>query len=117
LIDNDFIIGVISSGGSKILRKHLQDLNIPFIYLGVQNKVEVYQEIKTSLSLEDHHFSHMGDGPLDAELFSKVGFSISVPNAPFDIKSQALYCTQSEGGWGAVAEVAKLILYYQRGYH
>ena len=117
MIQKEFIIGIISSGETKLLRKTLDDIKVPFIYLGVRDKVAAYEEMKMALNLEPHQFAHMGDGPLDAALFEKVGFSISVPNAPVEIQKKALYCTQKEGGWGAVEEICHLILHYQRGYH
>ncbi len=117
MIQKDFIIGIISSGDSKVLRKTLESIKVPFIYLGVQNKVAAYEEMKSALMLESHEFAHMGDGPLDSDLFEKVGFSVSVPNAPVSVQKKALYCTQKEGGWGAVSEFCHLILHYQRGYH
>jgi 3-deoxy-D-manno-octulosonate 8-phosphate phosphatase (KDO 8-P phosphatase) len=117
MMQKDFIIGIISSGETKLLRKICEDMKIPFIYLGVRNKIAVFEEMQSALNLKSSQFSHMGDGPLDADLFEKVGFSISVPNAPIDIQKKSLYCTRKEGGWGAVAEVCQLILHYQRGYH
>ncbi len=117
MMQKDFIIGIISSGETKLLQKICNHMKIPFIYLGVRNKVAVFEEIQSALNLKSSEFAHMGDGALDAALFEKVGFSISVPNAPIDIQKKALYCTKKEGGWGAVAEACRLILHYQRGYH
>jgi len=117
MLQKEFIIGIISSGETKLLRKICQDMKIPFIYLGVRDKVAAFEEMRAALNFKPENFSHMGDGPLDADLFEKVGFSISVPNASIDIQKKALYCTKKEGGWGAVSEACQLILHYQRGYH
>lgn len=117
MIHRDFIIGVISSGETKLLRKNLQDMKIPFIYLGIQNKLIPFEEMQRALHLNLSQFAHMGDGEKDLPLFERVGFSISVPNAPIAIQKKASYCTTREGGWGAVAEACALIAHYQRSYH
>ncbi|MBM4223110.1 MAG: phenylphosphate carboxylase subunit delta [Gammaproteobacteria bacterium] len=117
LINQGFIVGIISSSESKLLQHLLQELHIPFIYLGAKDKRIGYEEIKQAMNLTDMECAHMGDGERDIPLLEKVGLAITVPHASSVIKEKSHYCTSHDGGWGAVGEVAYLMRRYQRELH
>ena len=52
----------------------------------------------------------MGDDIIDIPILEKVGFAVSVPNAPEYIASYAHYITKSSGGKGAVREVIDMLI-------
>lgn len=117
LIKEGFIVGVISSGRSSLMKKNLLDLGVKWIYMGADLKVDAYEEIKSLCHLTDQQCAHMGDGLADLPVFEKVGFSVTVPHACPSIKKAADYCTKKQGAWGAAGEFVDLIFYYQRGCH
>lgn len=117
LIDAGFIVAVISSGRSSLMKKNLLDIGIKWVYMGAYFKIEPYEEIKSLCGLTDSECAHMGDGPADVPLFEKVGFAVTVPHAELSLHHKAHYCTTAQGAWGAVREFADLIFYYQRRCH
>ena len=52
----------------------------------------------------------MGDDIIDIPILEKVGFAVSVPNAPDYFASYAHLITKNTGGKGAVREVIDLII-------
>ena len=52
----------------------------------------------------------MGDDIIDIPILEKVGFAVSVPNAPEYVSSYAHFITKNTGGKGAVREVIDLII-------
>jgi 3-deoxy-D-manno-octulosonate 8-phosphate phosphatase (KDO 8-P phosphatase) len=101
-------VGIIS--GKK------SDLNIQYAYLGNDDKLPAYEELKQKLHLQDQDIAYMGDDLPDLPLLRRTGFSITVPNAPAIIKQYADYITQSKAGYGAVREVCELIMQAQGQY-
>jgi 3-deoxy-D-manno-octulosonate 8-phosphate phosphatase (KDO 8-P phosphatase) len=51
----------------------------------------------------------MGDELFDIPVIEKVGFSATVPHAVDPVKERVHYVTKTQGGWGAVREVADAI--------
>lgn len=52
----------------------------------------------------------MGDDVMDLPVMLRVGFAISVPNAPQVVRDRAHYVTEREGGHGAVREACELLM-------
>lgn len=117
LINEGFIVAVISSGRSSLIKKNLQDLGVKWIYMGCSIKLTAYEELLELCGLSDKECAHMGDGSADIPLFERASIAVTVPHAPPEVRLKAHYCTQAQGAWGAVKEFVDLILFYQRGCH
>lgn len=105
-------IGIITKSRNTFLRSILLNLGIQYLYMGMNDKLFAYEELKYILSLNDNEYCHMGDGEADLPLLKRANFSITVPKAPVIIKKNVDYCTVAEGGWGAVQEVSTLLTHY-----
>lgn len=110
-------VAIISAKKSPAVLKRMNDLHIEHVYLGHEKKVSAYNELKAHLKLEDSQIAYMGDDLPDLPVLLKVGFAITVPNAPDVIQQKVDYITQKKGGHGAVREVSELILKTQNQYH
>jgi 3-deoxy-D-manno-octulosonate 8-phosphate phosphatase (KDO 8-P phosphatase) len=102
-------IAVISGGDSRDVRVRMEFLKIPHVYLGDENKLIALDKIQKSTGLPLEKMAFMGDELFDIPVIEKVGFSATVPHAPAAVKSRVHYVTETEGGWGAVREVADAI--------
>ena len=109
-------IAVISGKNSSSVEKRLQDLNIEHIYLGHEDKLPIYENLKQTLQLQDHEIAYMGDDLPDLPLLIRAGFSATVTNAPEIIKQYVNFITDNKPGQGAVREVCELIMKTQNSY-
>lgn len=109
-------VAIISSKKSIAVEKRMQDLRVEHVYLGYEDKVPPYEELKEQLQLEDHDIAYMGDDLPDLPLLQRVGLSITVPQAPDIIKQHADIITTKKAGKGAVREISELILSAQGRY-
>jgi len=103
-------VAIISSKQSEAVEKRIQELGILHVYLGHENKLPAYENLKEKLNLNDEEIAYMGDDLPDLPLLRRAGFSITVKNAPEIIKQRVDYVTQKKPGKGAVREVCELIL-------
>ena len=87
-----------------------EELKIDDVYNGVIRKIDAYDELKEKYSLEDKDICFIGDDIIDIPLLEKVGFAVTVPNAPSYMKKYSHYTTELSGGHGAVREVIDMII-------
>lgn len=103
-------IAVISGKKSEAVERRVTELDIQHVYLGNDNKLPAYEELKQKLGLMDEEIVYMGDDLPDLPLLRRAGFAVTVPQAPEIVKQHADYITQAKGGKGAVREVCNLII-------
>jgi len=106
-------IGIITACTTAIVAKRMQDLGIIHVYMGAKQKVAAYEELKAKLHLEDEQIAYMGDDIPDLPLISRVGLSMTVPNAPAILQKHAHAVTRAKGGKGAAREMCELIMQAQ----
>ncbi|MFL2511070.1 MAG: KdsC family phosphatase [Candidatus Neomarinimicrobiota bacterium] len=87
-----------------------KELQIDDIYNGVIRKIDAYNELKKKYSISDNEICFIGDDIIDIPLLEKVGFAVTVPNAPKYISNYAHYTTTLKGGQGAVREVIDMLI-------
>ena len=104
------LVGLLSGHDSNATKRRAASLGIDICHVGVKDKVAVLNEIlqETGLSLNECLF--MGDDLQDLPVLSRVGYSVSVPNARKDVRSRVDLVTDARGGEGAVREVVELCL-------
>jgi 3-deoxy-D-manno-octulosonate 8-phosphate phosphatase (KDO 8-P phosphatase) len=102
-------VAIISGGDSIDVRKRMEWLKIPHVFLGDEDKIKAFDKILASTGLKPEQIAFMGDDLFDLPVLEKVGFSATVPHAVDPVKAKVHYITESLGGWGAVREVADAI--------
>lgn len=110
LLASGIEIAIISGRKSIATKKRLRELNIKHVYLGVADKIKVFDKLKNKLSIENKNIAYIGDDLPDLSVMQQVGFSIAVDNAVDAIKDIAHHVTTRKGGNGAVREACDLIL-------
>ncbi len=107
------IVAIISAKTSEALTRRIKELNIQHAYLGYENKLPAYEELKRILKLEDHEIAYMGDDLPDLPVLSRVGLAITVPQAPDILTQRVDLITKKKAGKGAVREVCEFIMQAQ----
>jgi len=85
-------------------------LGIERVFLGAEDKLEVWERLRAELSIEPAECAHIGDDFPDLAVIARCGLGATVPRAPEPLQRRAHYVTRNEGGKGAVRELAELIL-------
>lgn len=110
LKENNFIIIVISSEKSKIAEKRFSKLGIDELHLGINDKKEIYKDIKNRHCLKDENICFCGDDIQDLYLIEKSGISFCPKNAQDIIKNAVDYQSNTTGGNGFVREVCNILI-------
>lgn len=103
-------VGIISGRISPSLIARAKDLRIDYLRQGVDDKLPVYEQIKTAEGLADEEIAYAGDDLPDLPLMRRVGLAIAVANAVEEIRESAHFVTNKAGGHGAAREVVELLL-------
>jgi 3-deoxy-D-manno-octulosonate 8-phosphate phosphatase (KDO 8-P phosphatase) len=101
---------IITSKKSGAVRHRAQELKISRFYEGIKKKTEPYEEILKDKGIEDSEVCYVGDDLVDLKMMKRVGFPVAVADAVDEVREAAAYTTRARGGYGAVREVAELIL-------
>ncbi len=103
-------VAIITSKRSGAVRHRAQELKIERFYEGIKKKTEAYAEILEDMGICDEEVCYVGDDLVDLSMMNRVGLPIAVGDAIPEVKEAAAYITEARGGYGAVREVAEMIL-------
>ena len=103
-------VGFLTSRKSKPVVTRAKELGIDLLYQGAADKLELIYEIVNETNIKMDAICYMGDDLPDLPVLKNVGFSVTVPDAPDEIKKNTDCVTERSGGRGAVRELAELIL-------
>ena len=106
-------LAIISGRASKALERRAKDLGIAQLFMGVENKLGVFEALLKSLALLHSQTAGLGDDVIDLPFLTRCGFAACVPGAPVYVKQHVQYVTTREGGHGAVREFCDLIMQTQ----
>ncbi len=102
--------GLISGRVSPATVERARQCKFTYVYQGHIEKIPILEEILADAQVDTSQVAYIGDDLTDVVVMNRVGFSIATANARPEVKRQAHYVTQAEGGRGAVREVIELIL-------
>ncbi len=103
-------VGIITGRTSALLQKRAADLGIELLYQGREDKLNVLDEIVSSIGVDKKCIAYVGDDLPDLPVLISVGLGFSVPGAHPRIKKSVHAITDYAGGMGAVREVTDFIL-------
>lgn len=106
-------VAVISGKNSEPVARRLQELKVEHAYLGHNDKMPAYEDIKLKLGITDNEIAYMGDDLPDLPILRRVHLAITVPQAPEIIKKHCHLITQLKAGKGAVREACEFIMQAQ----
>ena len=106
-------LAIISGRASRALERRAKDLGIDKLFMGVENKLNAFERLLTSLSLSPEQSAGLGDDVVDLPFLKRCGFAACVPSAPLYVKQHVHYVTAVQGGHGAAREFCDLIMQTQ----
>ena len=101
---------IFTAKKSPLLIRRAKHVKIMKVYQNAYRKIDIYNRLKKKHKLGDENICFIGDDLIDIAVLKRCGFSVTVPGAPDEVRSQADYVTENKGGSGAVREVIELIL-------
>lgn len=110
LMDAGIPAGIVTGRAAPALRHRLANLGIDLIWDGVKDKAALLEDIQSRTGIPPQAMAFMGDDLPDLGLMRRVGLSITVADAAWEVRQRATYITQATGGQGAVREVCEAIL-------
>lgn len=108
-----FNIAVISGGFSPSMMKRFEALDIQDVFLGVSDKLKVYEKYKIDKNLADHEIVYVGDDIPDFLCMKMAGVPVCPADASEEIKRISLYISRYRGGHGCVREIIEQVLKVQ----
>ena len=103
-------IAIITGRQSSIVKRRMQELGITHIYQGQEDKIAAYNELLDKLDIDTTEVAYVGDDLPDLPLMRRSAIGIAVADAHFSVKDKADWITFNDGGFGAVRDIADLIL-------
>ncbi len=103
-------LGIISGRVSPSLIARSRELQIDHLYQGIDDKITLYEQIKSIEGLSDEQIAYIGDDLPDMAVLRRVGLAIAVADAVDEIRDLTHFTTSKPGGRGAVREAIELIL-------
>ncbi len=101
---------IISGRISKVTTIRAKRLEITDVFQGNEDKVTVFEKIRSKYKLDYRDVCFIGDDEFDLPLLRKVGLSIAPKDAIKKVRNEVDYVTKTEGGRGAVREILDMIL-------
>lgn len=109
-LDAGIEVAIISGRSCAAVEKRAAELGIRHVYLGVAEKINVFNDLLSTLKLQPEATACVGDDTPDLECMRAAGLAVAVADAHADLDAVADWHTQHGGGHGAVREVCDLLL-------
>lgn len=103
-------VGIITGRRSALVKRRANELGIDTLIQGREDKLTALNELLEQNSFKLDEIAFVGDDLPDLAVIRHVGLGITPANGNHIVASQALWQTKKSGGYGAVREVAELIL-------
>lgn len=110
LKETDIKVSFITGRESAALQNRARELGVGEVFQGVEDKIQVLQQLLEKYKIGLHEVAFIGDDYSDLPVMRQVGYSFAVANAREAVKEFAHYVTESRGGEGAVSEAVIKIL-------
>jgi 3-deoxy-D-manno-octulosonate 8-phosphate phosphatase (KDO 8-P phosphatase) len=92
------------------VRLRLERLGVKDIFLGVKNKLALYNDYIKERNIEPNSILYMGDDIPDYKIMKLVGLPACPDDAVDDIKEISRYISPFGGGKGAVRDVIERVM-------
>lgn len=103
-------VAIITGGAVERVRLRYEKLGIPYIYMGVRDKIQPLNDFMEKVGVTADEVLYMGDDLIDYKIMSTVGFPCSPKDAVHEIKEISLYISDKKGGEGCVRDVIEQVM-------
>ncbi|HYY59682.1 MAG TPA: HAD hydrolase family protein [Pyrinomonadaceae bacterium] len=102
--------GIISGRTSTAVSRRARELGVTYLRQGAVDKMKDFEDLLREAEVEESEVAFIGDDVTDIPLMERSEFAVAVADAVPETRAAAHYVTQLPGGYGAVREVAEIIL-------
>lgn len=106
-------IFIISGGTSEDVENRLLNLGVTEVFMGSNNKIDVYNSVKSKHNIKDINVAYMGDDIPDYKVMQMVGLSACPQDAAVEIKHISHYQSPFLGGRHCVRDIIEQVLRVQ----
>jgi 3-deoxy-D-manno-octulosonate 8-phosphate phosphatase (KDO 8-P phosphatase) len=110
-------ICIISGGKGTAMNKRFEALSVADVFLGVQDKVEVFNNYIEQKGIGTHQVLYMGDDIPDLETMKLVAIASCPADAVSEIKAISHYISPKQGGKAAARDVIEKVLKAQENWY
>ncbi|MDR1762257.1 MAG: HAD-IIIA family hydrolase [Bacteroidales bacterium] len=103
-------VGIITGENTEIVKRRAEKLKVDYLFQGVENKLQVVQNLAKELTISMQEIAYIGDDLNDIELLKSVGIGAAPSSAPTNIKNMVQFITEKKGGEGAFREFVERLL-------
>jgi len=103
-------VGWISRRRSEATTQRAEDLKVDFLRQIDGRKVDAVESILKETGTEWSEVCYVGDDVVDLGVLARAGVAVAVANGIDEVKSLSDHVTRAHGGYGAIREIAELIL-------
>ncbi|GAB3229770.1 HAD-IIIA family hydrolase [Hymenobacter seoulensis] len=109
-------VAVISGREEEGVRKRLESLDVRDIFLGVDDKMKIFNNYINTYRLDPGHIAYMGDDVPDLEVMRRCAIAACPSDAASDVLAISNYTASLPGGRGAVRELIEAVLKTQQSW-
>lgn len=104
---------IVTKESTPMVREWAKKMKVIKLYDGVEQKEQIIESVCSEFKVKSEELAYIGDDVNDIVLLSKIGFSAVPRDAISNAKKTADYICKTDGGKGALREIADLILVSQ----
>lgn len=104
-VKKGYHIAVISGGHSNGVPIRMSRLGVTHVFMGVDDKMKKFEELKKELHLSDEQILYMGDDVPDIKVMQCCGVTACPNDAIPDVKRICLFVSERNGGQGCVRDI------------
>jgi 3-deoxy-D-manno-octulosonate 8-phosphate phosphatase (KDO 8-P phosphatase) len=112
-VKRGYLVCVISGGKGVAMEKRFEGLRLQEVFLGVSDKVEVYNTLVVKYNLRPSQVLYMGDDVPDIKIMELVGVPTCPADAVPDVKAVSTYISPYDGGKTAVRDIIEKVMRIQ----
>jgi len=106
-------LAVISGGTNESIANRLRSLGVQDVFLGVRNKLDVFETLCIDYDLKAEEIAYMGDDLPDYDVLRAVGLGACPSDAAMEIREIAAYVSPLGGGQGCARDLIEQVLKLQ----
>lgn len=107
----DIPVGIITGEDTEIVRRRIEKLKIPHLFMGARNKLKIAHDLCSRLDISlSEEVAYIGDDIIDVALLQRVKISAVPAGTPEYVAKHATWKLAKRGGEGAFREFAERLL-------
>jgi 3-deoxy-D-manno-octulosonate 8-phosphate phosphatase (KDO 8-P phosphatase) len=116
-VKRGYPVAVISGARSLGVISRLNGLGIKSIYIGIENKMLVFERFINENNISPDQIVYMGDDIPDVLIMKRVGLPSCPADAVEEVKAISSYISPKNGGFGCARDIIEKVLKVQNNWY